>query len=91
MWLDPDLRAYITTSLPIAGVSGTLESRMRSGPAYDFVRAKTGTTDNASALSGFVGGRYVFSVVENGHPVRTQAAQRTQDAFAQVLARAAKS
>ena len=91
MWLDPDLRPYIATSLPIAGVTGTLAYRMRSGPAYGFVRAKTGTTGQASALSGFVGSRYVFSVVENGHPVKIRAAQRTQDAFAQVLARAAKS
>jgi len=91
MWLDPDLHAYITTSLPVAGVSGTLLYRMRSGPAYDFVRAKTGTTDDASALSGLVGDRYVFSVVENGRPVKTRAAERTQDAFAEVLARAAKS
>jgi D-alanyl-D-alanine carboxypeptidase/D-alanyl-D-alanine-endopeptidase (penicillin-binding protein 4) len=90
MWLDPDLRPFITSSLPVAGVSGTLAHRMRSGPAYGFVRAKTGTTNNASALSGFVGNRYVFSVVENGYPVRTRAAQRTQDAFAEVLARAAK-
>ena len=91
MWLDPDLRPYITTSLPIAGVTGTLLYRMRNTPAYGFVRAKTGTTDNASALSGFVGQRYVFSVVENGHRVRITAAQRTQDAFVEVLARAAKS
>jgi D-alanyl-D-alanine carboxypeptidase/D-alanyl-D-alanine-endopeptidase (penicillin-binding protein 4) len=91
MWLDPDLQPYITTSLPIAGVSGTLAYRMRNGPAYGYVRAKTGTTNNASALSGFVGSRYVFSVVENGGPVNVAAAVRTQDAFAQVLARAAKN
>jgi|SRR5579862_398222 len=91
MWLDPDLHPYITTSLPTAGVTGTLVYRMRNSPAYGFVHAKTGTTDNASALSGFVGQRYVFSVVENGHPVKILAAQRTQDAFAEVLARAAKS
>ena len=91
MWLDPDLRPYITTSLPIAGVTGTLRYRMRSRPAYGYVRAKTGTTDQASALSGFVADRYVFSIVENGGPVNVAAAVRTQDAFAQVLARAAKS
>ena len=39
-------------------------------PARGLVRAKTGTTDNASALSGFVGDRYVFSILENGSPVR---------------------
>jgi D-alanyl-D-alanine carboxypeptidase len=64
---------------------------MRSSPAEGFVRAKTGTTDNASALSGYVGSRYVFSIVENGHPVNLSAAHRTQDAFAEVLARAAKN
>jgi D-alanyl-D-alanine carboxypeptidase/D-alanyl-D-alanine-endopeptidase (penicillin-binding protein 4) len=90
MWLDPDLRPYVTASLPVAGVSGTLLYRMRNTPAYGFVRAKTGTTDEASSLSGFVGDRYVFSVVENGNRVKHKAAMRTQDAFAAVLARAAK-
>jgi D-alanyl-D-alanine carboxypeptidase/D-alanyl-D-alanine-endopeptidase (penicillin-binding protein 4) len=91
MWLDPDLRPYITTSLPVAGMTGTLLYRMRNTPAYGFVRAKTGTTDQASALSGFVGTRYAFSIVENGSPINTSAAHRTQDAFAEVLARAAKN
>ena len=91
MWLDPDLRPYIASSLPVAGVSGTLVYRMRTGPAHGFVRAKTGTTENASALSGFVGDRYVFSILENGSPIKTRAAQRTQDRFAQVLAGAVKS
>ncbi len=91
MWLDPDLRRYITSSLPVAGVSGTLLYRMRDSPAYGVVRAKTGTTDNCSSLSGFVDDRYVFSVVENGRPVKLRAAMRTQDRFAEVLARSAKS
>lgn len=92
MWLDPDLKPFLWRALPIAGESGTLglEHRMRSGPAYGYVRAKTGLTDNSSALSGFAG-RYVFSILENGFPVNTKAAWRTQDAFAQVLARAARS
>jgi len=89
MWLDPDLRPYVVPALPIAGKTGTLDYRMRHGPARGFVRAKTGTTDNSSALSGFAGDRYVFSVVENGRPVRTRSAERSQDRFAQVLARAA--
>ncbi len=90
MWLDPDLQPYVVAALPVAGRSGTLEHRMRKGPARDLVRAKTGTTDNSSALSGFVGDRYVFSIVENGNPVRTASARRTQNRFAQVLARAAR-
>jgi D-alanyl-D-alanine carboxypeptidase/D-alanyl-D-alanine-endopeptidase (penicillin-binding protein 4) len=91
MWSDPDLEPYVVRALPIAGETGTLRYRMRSGPARGVVRAKTGTTDNSSALSGFVGGRYVFSILENGRPVRTQSAERSQNRFAQLLARAAAS
>jgi D-alanyl-D-alanine carboxypeptidase/D-alanyl-D-alanine-endopeptidase (penicillin-binding protein 4) len=89
MWQDPDLRPYVVPALPIAGETGTLDHRMRKGPAHGLVRAKTGTTDDASSLSGFVGDRYVFSVLENGSPVRTVNAEESQDRFAQVLARAA--
>jgi serine-type D-Ala-D-Ala carboxypeptidase/endopeptidase (penicillin-binding protein 4) len=89
MWLNPDLRPYVVSALPVAGETGTLEHRMRKGPAHGRVRAKTGTTDNSSALSGFVGDRYVFSIVENGRPVRTRYAEDSQNRFAQVLARTA--
>ena len=89
MWLDPSLRPYLIAALPIAGETGTLEHRMRRAPAHGLVRAKTGTTDNASSLSGFVGDRYVFSILENGSPVRTLNAEESQDRFAQVLAHAA--
>jgi D-alanyl-D-alanine carboxypeptidase len=50
------------------------------------VLAKTGTTAIASALSGFVRRRYVFSVLENGHPVSSWWARRAQDRFVTVLA-----
>ena len=86
MWEDPSLRPYVLAALPIAGETGTLEHRMRSGPAHGLVRAKTGTTDNSSALSGFVGDRYAFSIVENGFPVRALSAEQSQNRFAQVLA-----
>ena len=42
---------------------------MRRAPARGNVLAKTGTTNLASALSGFAGGRYAFSVVQNGRPI----------------------
>lgn len=89
MWDDPDLRPYVVPALPVAGETGTLDHRMRRGPARGLVRAKTGTTDHSSALSGFVGDRYVFSILENGSPVRTRSTERSQDRFAQVLAGAA--
>jgi serine-type D-Ala-D-Ala carboxypeptidase/endopeptidase (penicillin-binding protein 4) len=89
MWQNADLRPYLMPALPVAGETGTLEHRMRTRPARGLVRAKTGTTDNASSLSGFVGESYVFSILENGSPVRTLSAEQSQNRVAQVLARAA--
>src|ERR1700751_1014 len=91
MWLDPDLQPYVVPSLPVAGETGTLEHRMRSGPAPGLVRAKTGTTAHPPSPSGFVGDRYVFSILENGSPVSTLNAEQSQNRVAQVLARAATS
>ena len=88
MWNDTDVRWELLSSLPVAGRTGTLDHRMRSGPATGVVRAKTGTTDNASALSGFVGSRYVFSILQNGWPVSWTWARLAQDRFASVLAAA---
>ena len=88
MWRDPEVRLELLASLPVAGRTGTLVHRMRTGPATGIVRAKTGTTNNASALSGFVADRYVFSVLQNGYPVSWTWARRAQDHFAGVLAAA---
>jgi D-alanyl-D-alanine carboxypeptidase/D-alanyl-D-alanine-endopeptidase (penicillin-binding protein 4) len=90
MWNDPGVRPELLASLPVAGRTGTLSKRMRTGPARGLVRAKTGTTDNASALSGFVGDRYAFSVLENGWPVSWTDARISQDRFATVLASATR-
>jgi D-alanyl-D-alanine carboxypeptidase/D-alanyl-D-alanine-endopeptidase (penicillin-binding protein 4) len=84
--IGPDFVA----SLPIAGVNGTLEDRMERLPAYRHVFAKTGTTDLASALSGYVRTRYVFSILQNGSPISYYYARQAQDRFAQVLAGAAQ-
>ncbi len=85
-WSDPDVSRPFYRSLPTAGVNGTLERRMTSGPAYGKVHAKTGTTANASALSGYVQTRYVFAVLQNGNPIPYWYARRGQDRFAQILA-----
>ena len=85
-WSDPAIQNVFVTSLPLAGVSGTLEDRMTRWPAYGRVRAKTGTTAVASALSGFARSEYVFSVLQNGFPVSVFYARRAQDRFATVLA-----
>ena len=90
-WADPDVRPYLLAALPVAGVSGTLSDRMRQPPARGNVHAKTGTTSLASALSGYVKRRFVFSVLQNGSPVSPYWARRAQDRFATILAASAFS
>jgi D-alanyl-D-alanine carboxypeptidase/D-alanyl-D-alanine-endopeptidase (penicillin-binding protein 4) len=56
-------------ALPVAGVDGTLRRRMKDTPAFQNVRAKTGTLRWANALSGYVttaaGEPLVFSLMLN--------------------------
>jgi D-alanyl-D-alanine carboxypeptidase/D-alanyl-D-alanine-endopeptidase (penicillin-binding protein 4) len=86
MWLDPSLQPELVSSLPLAARTGTLHDRMRGTAAAGVVRAKTGTTDEATALSGFAGDRYVFSVLVNGHPVSWTWSRIAEDRFAIALA-----
>jgi D-alanyl-D-alanine carboxypeptidase/D-alanyl-D-alanine-endopeptidase (penicillin-binding protein 4) len=85
-WADEQVRPVLVAALPVAGINGTLAHRMRRPPARGNVRAKTGTTWQASALSGFVRRRYVFSVLQNGNPISSFWARRAQDRFATALA-----
>ncbi len=85
-WVNPIVRPALFDSLPVAGVDGTLAHRLRRSPARGNVRAKTGSTDDASALSGYVRDRYAFALVENGHPLAASWARRAQDRFVAVLA-----
>jgi D-alanyl-D-alanine carboxypeptidase/D-alanyl-D-alanine-endopeptidase (penicillin-binding protein 4) len=85
-WADPAVQPTLAASLPVAGVNGTLEDRLRKPPARGHVIAKTGTTDEASSLSGYVRDRFAFAILQNGHPLSSWWARRAQDRFAQVLA-----
>jgi D-alanyl-D-alanine carboxypeptidase/D-alanyl-D-alanine-endopeptidase (penicillin-binding protein 4) len=77
-------------ALPVAGVDGTIRSRMKGTPAERNVHAKTGTIDKARALSGYVtvaDGRFLlFSLVANNFTVRPRDVDRAVD---EVLARLA--
>jgi D-alanyl-D-alanine carboxypeptidase/D-alanyl-D-alanine-endopeptidase (penicillin-binding protein 4) len=85
-WGDPALRGPFVGSLAIAGRLGTLSHRLRSRPAFGNVYAKTGTTNSASALSGYVRSRYAFTILQNGSPVAAARARAAQDRFVTVLA-----
>ena len=84
-WTDPPTRPAFVAVLPVAGVSGTLRERLRS--LRGRVQAKTGTTNAASSLAGYVTGRYAFAILHNGRPVSTWWARRAQDRFVLALAR----
>jgi len=77
-------------ALPIAGVDGTLDERMQSGPAYRNVHAKTGTLEGVIALTGYVtasnGHQLAFSILING-TLSSKDARAYQDRFCQELAR----
>nr|MDQ2982284.1 D-alanyl-D-alanine carboxypeptidase/D-alanyl-D-alanine-endopeptidase [Actinomycetota bacterium] len=57
-WADPAVRPALLAALSVAGVNGTLQDRLRKPPARGRVLAKTGTTNDASSLSGYVSDRY---------------------------------
>jgi D-alanyl-D-alanine carboxypeptidase/D-alanyl-D-alanine-endopeptidase (penicillin-binding protein 4) len=56
-------------SLPVAGVDGTLEERMKNTPAAGRVHAKTGSVEHVRTMSGFAdtagGRRLAFSFMTN--------------------------
>jgi serine-type D-Ala-D-Ala carboxypeptidase/endopeptidase (penicillin-binding protein 4) len=84
---DPSMRDAFVTSLAVAGISGTMKRRLAERPTRSRVIAKTGTTNAASALVGFVRRRYVFAILQNGRPVPYWTARMAQDRFVTVLAR----
>jgi D-alanyl-D-alanine carboxypeptidase/D-alanyl-D-alanine-endopeptidase (penicillin-binding protein 4) len=80
-------------SLAVAGVDGTLRHRMRGTAAAGNVRAKTGTLNDASSLSGYVtttnGHTLSFAILMTGSPVSVTRAHAAQDAVAVLLAKSA--
>jgi D-alanyl-D-alanine carboxypeptidase/D-alanyl-D-alanine-endopeptidase (penicillin-binding protein 4) len=77
--------ADFLASFPVAGVDGTIATRMRGTAAEGKLRAKTGTIDKARALSGYVtaadGRVLIFSLLANNFTTPVSAATRVQDAI----------
>jgi len=59
-YAEKDIYNTLLVYLPIAGVDGTLSTRMRRGHARGNVRAKTGTVQGVSSLAG-------YCTAKNGH------------------------
>jgi D-alanyl-D-alanine carboxypeptidase/D-alanyl-D-alanine-endopeptidase (penicillin-binding protein 4) len=82
--------AQFRDALPIAGVDGTLRTRMRGTPAEGNVRAKTGSLSSVASLSGYVttaGGEHlVFSMMLNNYPDASAVRRDSIDAIAVLLA-----
>jgi D-alanyl-D-alanine carboxypeptidase/D-alanyl-D-alanine-endopeptidase (penicillin-binding protein 4) len=85
-WADREIRSVLFGVLPVSGRDGTLEDRMTRPPARGNVRAKTGTLNGVSALSGYVRERYAFAILVNAAGLSSYAAHAAQDRFASVLA-----
>ncbi|HEY0838909.1 MAG TPA: D-alanyl-D-alanine carboxypeptidase/D-alanyl-D-alanine-endopeptidase [Vulgatibacter sp.] len=84
--IEPELLA----SLPIAGVDGTTRNRLGGTLGEGRVRAKTGTLQNVTALSGYVdavgGRRFAFAIVVNDYPGRLSSVLPRVDAIGAAIA-----
>jgi serine-type D-Ala-D-Ala carboxypeptidase/endopeptidase (penicillin-binding protein 4) len=76
-------------SLPVAGVDGLLEDRLRDTRAQGNLHAKTGTLTHVNALSGYMdlpsGTRLAFSILGNDYLVPSEDGVRAIDAIALAL------
>jgi D-alanyl-D-alanine carboxypeptidase/D-alanyl-D-alanine-endopeptidase (penicillin-binding protein 4) len=79
-------------SLPVAGVDGTLSGRFRDSPLKSRMWAKTGTHEEANALSGYLttatGKTLVFSILVNSHRPGSDAEVQAIDRIAETIAAA---
>ena len=83
-WKTRDIYDHLFPALPVAGVDGTLEKRMRKTPAQGKVFAKTGTVSGVSTLTGYIkasnGHQLCFAIMMQGLR-RTNDGRRLQDSL----------
>lgn len=87
---NKDIYSHLHPSLPTAGWDGTLEKRMKTGPASLSVQAKTGTVEGVSALAGYAtasnGHVLAFSIMNQGI-VKARMGRDFQDKVCALLCR----
>jgi D-alanyl-D-alanine carboxypeptidase/D-alanyl-D-alanine-endopeptidase (penicillin-binding protein 4) len=80
---DDNLRESYEATLPVAGMDGTLEQRMKGTAAQGNVRAKTGSFSNARSLAGYVrsadGEPLVFALLANNFGVPASVIEQAMD------------
>ncbi|GAC1539175.1 MAG: hypothetical protein NVS2B9_06090 [Myxococcales bacterium] len=90
IWKRFPVASEFVSSLGIAARDGTLRLRMEGTDAAGRLRAKTGTLDKVTALSGYVqavgGERFVFSILVNDWSGRTPPVISSVDRFGGLLA-----
>ncbi|MBX3187524.1 MAG: D-alanyl-D-alanine carboxypeptidase/D-alanyl-D-alanine-endopeptidase [Labilithrix sp.] len=89
-WRDPEIHSEFVSQLAIGGIDGTLHRRFRDIRAHRSVRAKSGTLDDAIALSGYVlgppgKGTIAFSIVFNKVSGRGAAARAAADKLVELI------
>lgn len=87
-YYHPDIFHPFYESLPIAGIDGTLQYRMKKTPAYRKVHAKTGSVTGVSSLAGYAkaaNGHQLAFVIINQNVMKLQQARAFQDRICQLL------
>ena len=89
-WQDAGIKSEFVAQLAIGGVDGTLHKRFRALRAHRAVRAKTGTLDDAIALSGYVlgppgKGAVAYAILFNKVSGRGGAARAAADKLVEVV------
>ncbi|MDA3876517.1 MAG: D-alanyl-D-alanine carboxypeptidase/D-alanyl-D-alanine-endopeptidase [Halothiobacillus sp.] len=82
---DSPIMPELMSSLPIAGVDGTMRKRLRGQPARGMIHLKTGTLKDVRAGAGYMitesGRRYVIVIMQNEPNVQNGGGSRVQDAL----------
>src|SRR5262249_39107057 len=82
LYIDFRTSNDFAATLAVAGADGTLQHRMAKPPAQFYVRAKSGTLNGVTCLSGYAGGTtagppvVAFAILINGYPDRAHQSAR---------------